>query len=69
MEATVGDQLLVHGRVVGQHDRKAEILEVLGDGGHPPYRVRFDDGHEAVMSPGPDSVVRHRDPFDKPLGP
>ncbi|MFD3356906.1 DUF1918 domain-containing protein [Streptomyces fradiae] len=62
MEATVGDKLLVHGRYVGQHDRTAEIVEVLGDHGHPPYRVRFDDdGHEAVMAPGPDSVVRHKE--------
>jgi len=63
MHATVGDTLLVHGRVVGQHDRTAEVIEVLGPDGTPPYRVRFtDDGHEAVMSPGPDSVVRHKEP-------
>ncbi|OKJ96905.1 hypothetical protein AMK26_29125 [Streptomyces sp. CB03234] len=63
MHATVGDTLLVHGRTVGHHDRTAEIVEVLGPDGTPPYRVRFtDDGHEAVMSPGPDSVVRHKEP-------
>ncbi|NBM15517.1 DUF1918 domain-containing protein [Streptomyces sp. GC420] len=62
MEATVGDWLLVHGRIVGQHDKVAEIIEVLGEGGTPPYRVRFEDGHEAIMSPGPDSVVRHLRP-------
>ncbi len=61
MHAEVGDRLCVHGRVVGQEDRTAEIVEVLGAGGEPPYRVRFEDGHEALMSPGPDSVVRHRD--------
>lgn len=59
MQAETGDKLLVHGRTVGQEDRVAEIVEVLGDGGEPPYRVRYDDGHETVMSPGPDSVVRH----------
>lgn len=60
MQATVGDKLLVHGRIVGQHDRVAEVVEVLGSDGTPPYRVRFeDDGHEALMSPGPDTVVRH----------
>ncbi|WP_327357376.1 DUF1918 domain-containing protein [Streptomyces sp. NBC_01304] len=58
MQASVGDTLLVHGRIVGQHDRVAEIVEVLGDNGAPPYRVRFEDGHEALMSPGPDTVVR-----------
>jgi hypothetical protein len=61
MHADVGDILLVHGRVVGQHDRTAMIVEVLGPDGTPPFRVRFeDDGHEALMSPGPDAVVRHR---------
>ncbi|GCD38974.1 hypothetical protein OEIGOIKO_06794 [Streptomyces chrestomyceticus JCM 4735] len=30
MRASVGDRLLVHGRIVGQHDRTAEIIEVLG---------------------------------------
>ncbi|MEV7192994.1 DUF1918 domain-containing protein [Streptomyces sp. NPDC093510] len=62
MRATVGDRLLVHGRIVGQHNRTAEIIEVLGPDGSPPYRVRFDDGHETLMSPGPDTVVRHQDP-------
>jgi hypothetical protein len=59
MQASEGDQLLVHGRIVGQEDKVAEIVEVLGRNGNPPFRVRFEDGHEAVMSPGPDSVVRH----------
>ena len=36
----------------------AEIVEVMGKDGNPPYRVRFHDGHESVMYPGPDSVVR-----------
>jgi len=61
MQATVGDQLLVHGRIVGQHDRVAEVIEVLGQQGNPPYRVRFEDGHETLMSPGPDCVVQHRE--------
>lgn len=61
MDARVGDHLLLHGRIVGQHDRFAEVVEVLGENGNPPYRVRFEDGHEAIMSPGPDCVVRHRE--------
>ncbi|MGX2998201.1 DUF1918 domain-containing protein [Streptomyces sp. JNUCC 64] len=59
MRATKGDRLLVHGRTVGRHDRVAEIVEVMGDAGGPPYRVRYENGHEAVKSPGPDCVVRH----------
>ncbi|WJV49940.1 DUF1918 domain-containing protein [Streptomyces flavofungini] len=58
MHASVGDRLLIHGRIVGQHDRTAEVIEILGENGGPPYRVRFEDGHETLMSPGPDTVVR-----------
>ncbi|MDQ0841662.1 DUF1918 domain-containing protein [Streptomyces sp. NPDC054847] len=61
MQANVGDTLLVHGRTVGQHDKVAEVVEVLGSEGNPPFRVRFEDGHEALMSPGPDTVVRHHE--------
>ncbi|HEY3482602.1 MAG TPA: DUF1918 domain-containing protein [Streptomyces sp.] len=60
MHASKGDQLRLHGRVVGQHDRLADVIDVLGTEGEPPYRVRFEDGHEAIVSPGPDSVVQHK---------
>ncbi|MFI6349426.1 DUF1918 domain-containing protein [Streptomyces sp. NPDC050560] len=60
MKAAEGDRLLMHGRTVGQEDRTARIVEVLGAEGGPPYRVRFDDGHETLVSPGPDSVVEPR---------
>lgn len=66
MRANTGDRLLMHGRVVGEHDREAEIVEVLGANGEPPFRVRFDDGHEAVVSPGPDSVVMERKKSKRP---
>ena len=51
MQATVGDKLLVHGRVVGQHDKTAEIIEVLGDEVNPPYRVRFEDDGTRPVAP------------------
>ncbi len=57
MRASVGDRLCVHGRSVGQVDHRAVILEVRGADGGPPYRVRYDDGHEAVVVPGPDTMV------------
>lgn len=60
MRANEGDRLRLHGRVVGQHDRFAEVLEVLGPDGAPPYRVRHEDGHESIVSPGPDSAVQHK---------
>ncbi|MFF9769445.1 DUF1918 domain-containing protein [Streptomyces sp. NPDC053086] len=59
MHASKGDRLVVHGRVVGQHDHVVEVVEVLGTEGNPPYRVRSENGHETIMSPGPDCQVRH----------
>jgi hypothetical protein len=60
MRASKGDKLVQHGRVVGQHDQESEVVEVMGEKGEPPYRVRFPDGHEAIMSPGPDCQVKHK---------
>lgn len=57
MQAKTGDRVVTHGRTVGQRDQVWEIVEVLGENGHPPYRVRAEDGRESVVSPGPDSVV------------
>jgi hypothetical protein len=36
-----------------------EIVEVLGPDGTPPFRVRSEDGHEIIMSPGPDTMLEH----------
>ena len=58
MRAQVGDRLHMHGRTVGIRDRVAEIVDVRGAHGEPPYLVRFPDGHESLMYPGPDCVVR-----------
>ena len=57
MEATVGDRVHLHGRTVGMQDRIGEIVEVRGNNGAPPYLVRFSDGHESLMYPGPDCVI------------
>lgn len=59
MRAEVGDRLHVHGRVVGQGEQTAEIVEVRGTDGGPPYVVRHEDGHEALVFPGSDAVVEH----------
>jgi len=59
VQAIVGDRLFVHGRTVGRPDRVGEIIDVRGDNGTPPYLVRYEDGHQAVVFPGPDAVVEH----------
>lgn len=60
MKASQGDRLVIKGHVVGEPDRDAEILEVHGEGGTPPYVVRWsEDGHVGLYFPGPDAVVEH----------
>ena len=57
MQASVGDQLHVHGRTVGDNDHVGQIVEVRGADGNPPYLVRYPDGRETLVFPGPDAVV------------
>lgn len=57
MRAKVGDRLHVYGKTVGESDRVGEIVEVRGPGGEPPYLVRFADGREKLLFPGPDTIV------------
>ena len=59
MRAVVGDRLRVHGRVAGASEQTAEIIEVRGPDGGPPYLVRHDDGQEALVFPGSDAWVEH----------
>lgn len=59
MQAQIGDRLHVHGRNVGNPDQLGEIVEVRGQDGSPPYLVRYPDGREALVVPGPDCVVEH----------
>jgi hypothetical protein len=61
MEAHVGDEIVVPGHKVGQVSRTATVLELRGEGGNPPYLVRWnDDGHEGLYFPGTDAGVSHR---------
>ena len=70
MRAVIGDRLVIKGHHVGEPDRDAEILEVHGQDGAPPYFVRWEeDGHEGLFFPGPDAEVdhlRHRAPRTLP---
>ncbi len=60
MRAAVGDRLIIKGHEVGEPDRDAEILEIHGEDGAPPYQVRWsDDGHEGLFFPGSDAEIEH----------
>ncbi|HEY2041724.1 MAG TPA: DUF1918 domain-containing protein [Jatrophihabitans sp.] len=58
MRAQPGDWLVVEGRDIEHHARRAEILSVHSPDGEPPFRVRWtDNGHEGLVLPGPDGHV------------
>ena len=57
MQAHVGDEISVHSRHVGEHDRIGVITEVRGPDGTPPFAVRWNDGHEAVFFPSADCTI------------
>ena len=58
-EAAAGDVIVVRGDHVGAVSRIGEILEVLGAPDHEHYRVRWEDGHESIFTPGGDVLIRH----------
>jgi hypothetical protein len=58
MKANVGDWLVFKGGTNEQSERRGKITEVHGTDGAPPYMVRWlDTGHEALVFPGPDTIV------------
>ena len=59
MRAVAGDRIIVPGRHVGDVDRGGEVTEVRGTGDSPLYVVVWDDGHEGICSPGPETRVQH----------
>jgi hypothetical protein len=52
MDAKVGDEIVVDALHTGEPAREGEVLEILTSGGVVHYRVRWDDGHEAIFYPG-----------------
>lgn len=62
LTAAVGDRLIIRGHRIRDPRRDAEIIEVRGDDGGPPFLVRWgEDGHESLVFPGTDAYVQHFD--------
>ena len=59
MSAVVGDRVTIHGRSVGMPVRSGEVVDVRVSGDDALLVVRYDDGHEAILSPGSDCEIRH----------
>ena len=60
LRASPGDRIVIRGHHVGEICRDAEILDVLGRHGGPPYLVRWEDsGRVSRLYPGSDAYVQH----------
>lgn len=64
MHAVVGDTIAVPGRTVGTAGRVGEVVDVRGEDGHPPYVVRWQDGHESTCFPPSEARVSHEGHLD-----
>lgn len=69
MQVHKGDVLRFTGRTVGTPEHRAHVLEVMGSGGEPPYRVKYDDGRETEIFPGTDCVLESEAPAPSTRGP
>ncbi|MER6102900.1 DUF1918 domain-containing protein [Streptomyces sp. NPDC001832] len=70
MKAHEGDVLRFTSRTVGSPEHHVTVVKVLGENGEPPYRVRYEDGHETEIFPGPGCVIEthpaHETSFGQP---
>lgn len=60
MFAAVGDEVIIRSSSLEGTVRDGEIIEVRGRDGAPPYLIRWsDNGHESLIFPGSDAMIRH----------
>ena len=54
--ARSGDLIVLDSEKVGSPAREGEVLEVVASDVRVSYRVRWDDGHQSLISPAAGSV-------------
>lgn len=60
LHAVPGDRLVIKSHRVGEPEHDAEVLEALGEGGGPPFLVRWqEDGHVSRLYPSSDAYIEH----------
>jgi hypothetical protein len=63
MKAKVGDWIRVLGHHTSDPDRIGQIVGVRGDGGSPPFEVRWvSNDHVTIFFPGSDAVIEQPHP-------
>ncbi len=53
MEAHIGDRLVIDGEKVGQACRTGKVTGIQDHVAHPRLTVRWEDGNESLIVPGP----------------
>ena len=60
LRAAPGARLVIKSHHLGELERDAEVIEVLGEDGAPPFLVRWqDDGRVSRFYPSSDAYVEH----------
>jgi Domain of unknown function (DUF1918) len=60
MKAAVGDRIVIASTHVDGPVRDGVIVELRHEDGSPPYLVQWsDDGHRALLFPGPEARIEH----------
>jgi hypothetical protein len=62
MKAKIGDRLVRHSTSADEPRHAGVIVELHHRDGSPPYLVRWPDGHESLVYPGPDATVEPAGP-------
>jgi hypothetical protein len=57
MKANVGDHIVLRGHGSEGGDLRGEIIEILGEGGAPPYVVRWPYGYATLFVASPDAMI------------
>jgi len=68
MRALPGDHIILATPTIEGALREGEVIETRGADGQPPYLVRWTDGHEGLLYPGPGSVLRIDSAHGEPAG-
>jgi hypothetical protein len=58
---SVGDRVETESKSVERPPRRGVIEEVIGDEASPRYRIRWDDGHESILTPASGDLVPARE--------
>ena len=58
MQFEVGERVMAETESTDRPPRTGVVEEVLGPPAHPRYRIKWEDGHETILTPAAGSLGR-----------